>query len=204
MRENDLYFLLDTEIFMEIDSRPWDVLHTNDLQPVLYDTNFFKKGDIFISARHISTVFLYRPSTNKIIWYSQGPWRWQHDVDIIDEETIGIFNNNNPLVNQVSEYQKSVSQVVYYNFRTKKYSLPYKRHFRENNIMTKSDGLFTVMSNGDLFYEENLKGRIYLTDINGNILFKYIAASHLNWARLIEDKEFIAKVLKNLKKQKCI
>jgi hypothetical protein len=70
--------------------------------------------------------------------------------------------------------------------------------------MTKSDGLFSVMRNKDLFYEENLKGRIYLTNSNGDILFKYIAASHLNWSRLYEDKEFILKVIKNLKEKKCI
>ena len=37
---------------------------------------------------------LYRPSTNKVIWFKQGPWRFQHDVDIINKNTIAIFDNN--------------------------------------------------------------------------------------------------------------
>ena len=30
-------------------------------------------------------VFLYRPSTNEIIWKGTGPFFHQHDVDILDE-----------------------------------------------------------------------------------------------------------------------
>ena len=39
-------------------------------------------------------VLLYRPSTNKIIWYQQFPWVFQHDIDIISDKEIMIFNNN--------------------------------------------------------------------------------------------------------------
>ena len=36
-----------------------------------------------MSLRNISMVFLYRPSNNKVLWYRQGPWVFQHDVDVI-------------------------------------------------------------------------------------------------------------------------
>ena len=39
-------------------------------------------------------VFLYRPSENKILWYRQEPWVFQHDIDILSNSKISIFDNN--------------------------------------------------------------------------------------------------------------
>ena len=44
-----------------------DQIHLNDIQPALDNTNYWQKGDLLVSCRNISTVFLYRPTTNKII-----------------------------------------------------------------------------------------------------------------------------------------
>lgn len=71
-----------------------DPLHINDVQPVLKTSKYFNKGDLFISCKNISTVFLYRPTTNKIVKVIEGPFQSQHDIDIINDSTISIFNNN--------------------------------------------------------------------------------------------------------------
>ena len=39
-------------------------------------------------------VILYRPETNKIIKIIEGGFLHQHDVDILDDRTISIYNNN--------------------------------------------------------------------------------------------------------------
>ena len=49
-----------------------DPIHLNDIQPVDFDGEYWKKGDVFLSLRHQSMVLLYRPSTNKIIWKGTG------------------------------------------------------------------------------------------------------------------------------------
>ena len=71
-----------------------DPIHLNDIQPVLKDTKYFKKGDLFLSLRNLSFIILYRPSTNTIIKIISGPFSNQHDVDIINDKQISIFNNN--------------------------------------------------------------------------------------------------------------
>ena len=71
-----------------------DYFHLNDIQPVLSDSKFWKKGDIFISLRHQNRIFLYRPSTNKIIWTTNGSWLKQHDIDILNNHQISFFGNN--------------------------------------------------------------------------------------------------------------
>jgi len=75
-------------------STNFDYVHLNEVQPVLSDSKYWKKGDLFLSLRHQNLVLLYRPSTNKIIWSQNGPWLRQHDVEIIDSSRIGIFGNN--------------------------------------------------------------------------------------------------------------
>ena len=41
----------------------------------------------------LSAVFLYRPSSQKIIWLKNGPWLKQHDVDYMGEGIFTIFDN---------------------------------------------------------------------------------------------------------------
>ena len=69
-------------------------MHLNDIQPVLYDGNYMKKGDLLLSVRNISLIILYRPSNNKILKIIEGEFLNQHDVDIINDSTISIYNNN--------------------------------------------------------------------------------------------------------------
>ena len=61
-----------------------DPIHLNDIQPVDFDGEYWKKGDVFLSLRHQSMVLLYRPSSNEIIWKGTGLFFHQHDVDILD------------------------------------------------------------------------------------------------------------------------
>ena len=65
-----------------------DPIHLNDVQPTLLNTDYWNKDDLFLSIRDLSLILLYRPSTNKIIWYQQYPWVFQHDVDIINERKL--------------------------------------------------------------------------------------------------------------------
>ena len=53
-----------------------------------------EKGDLFLSLRSQNMIILYRLSTNKIISHITGPFSNQHDVDIISDKEISIFNNN--------------------------------------------------------------------------------------------------------------
>ena len=67
--DNDLEYLLFSmrdKFFVR------DPIHLNDIQPVDFDSQYWKKGDVFLSLRNQSMVLLYRPSTNKIIWKGTG------------------------------------------------------------------------------------------------------------------------------------
>ena len=69
-----------------------DPIHLNDIQPVDFNSQFWKKGDLFLSLRHQSMILLYRPSSNKIIWKGTGPFFHQHDVNILNDHQMWSFD----------------------------------------------------------------------------------------------------------------
>ena len=71
-----------------------DPLHIDDVQPVLRDGPFWRRGDLFVSLRINSVIFLYQPATDEVVWLESGPWLHQHDVDIVSEHEISVFSNN--------------------------------------------------------------------------------------------------------------
>ena len=103
-------------------------IHLNDIQPVNEDSNFWKKGDVFLSIAHQSMILLYRPSTNEIIWKGVGHTYYQHDVDILDDHRISIFNNNSKTLGDVATVDGN-NEVVIYDFKTNQYTSLSKRIF---------------------------------------------------------------------------
>ena len=185
-------------------SNQLDPIHLNDIKPAFIDTEYWKQGDVFISIRHQSAIIHYRPSTNKVINYITGPFAQQHDVDIISDKEISIFNNNNFIIN--NEY----SEVIIYNFETKKFKTLFNDQLQKNNFKTYSEGLSHIFKDGALMIEEQNHGRIILfnnqgekewefvnKDKNGNIGF-------INWSRVIEDELFIEKFKSLVKNKGCL
>ena len=71
-----------------------DPIHIKDIHPAKFDSNHWKKGDLFISLGHQSMIILFRPSTQQIIWKLSKEIFHQHDVNILNSHEISIFNNN--------------------------------------------------------------------------------------------------------------
>ena len=124
----------------------------------------------------------------------QGPFDQQHDGDLISDEGVSIFNNNNS-VSENSRY----SEVLIYNFETKTLSKKFNRQLKENNFKTKTQGLADFLKDGSMLVEEQNHDRLIFfnkdgekewefvnKDLNGDIGF-------ISWSRVLEDKTFIKK-----------
>ena len=182
-----------------------DPFHLNDVQPVNINSKYFRKGDILASLRNSHTVIHYRPSNDSIIKLIRGPFVFQHDVDVIDSVTISVSNNNvyqrfnrkdvsSPLFNpqgDSSVFTITHSNVVTYNYETDSFSTLYENMFIKNKISTKTEGLSTILPNGDLFYEEQNQGVLWILN-DSSVVYKHVFESyaegfreHLNWTRVI-------------------
>jgi hypothetical protein len=175
-----------------------DYFHINDIEPVLSDSKFWKKGDLFISLRNRNMIFLYRPCENKIIWKQSGPWLKQHDVDIINSNQIGIFGNDvidgnfslkkNFFINKTNHH-------YIFDFEEQTIKTPFNQLFKNQKIQTIFEGRSKIITNKGIFIEETCGGRLIFGDEKG-LIWTYVEKideehlSMFSWSRYITEEEF--------------
>ena len=180
-----------------------DPIHLNDIEPALSSTDYWEKGDIFLSIRHQSSILHYRPSTNEVINYIQGPFFMQHDVDIISDREISIFNNNN------SPFESLNSEILIYNLETKKFKKKFDNSIKIENIKTYSQGISEILDDGSMLVEEQNKGKLFFFNNKGEKEWEYVNKDQNNdiyfisWARIIKDKSISNSLRKKYKNKKC-
>ncbi len=167
-----------------------DPIHLNDVQPVMSDGKYWKKGDVFLSMRHKSAIALFRPSTARIVWLKLGPWMMQHDVDIVADGKISVFNNG---FNRVFEEppKGTINQVLVYDFDTDTVSSHDLGALRELDIKTETEGLQSLLPGGFLMVEETNYGRLAIIGPDGHPAAEYINGANdgfdyqLGWSRYV-------------------
>ncbi len=181
-----------------------DPIHLNDIQPATTNSDFWLKGDLLVSSRHLSLVFLYRPTTNKILWLKEEPWYNQHDCDFFENNKVVVFGNdvireetrikdrisNTNSIEGFLSKKRPYNQVYIYDCINDTVYTPYKQMLKQNKIKTLTRGRCDILSNGDLFVEETDAGRTVFGDsTNKKIEFarrinnKKITS--LNWSRVV-------------------
>lgn len=173
-----------------------DRIHLNDAQPILKEFNGAKIGDIALSIRHLSTVFLVQPQTGKIRWLKTGPWLSQHDVNPLDDGRYSIFGND--IIRKQDESQvfveDGISNIYVFDAMDGRIALPYSQVMAEQKIATGSSGRLKILANGDAFIEESDKSRLIRISEN-KVRWEYVNAispdtvGAVHWSRYISEKE---------------
>ena len=125
--------LLENEyrgLFLGVGSFEEDRIHLNDAQPIHQNHGSAMVGDIALSMRTLSTVMLYRPTTNKIIWLKTGPWLNQHDVNMLPDGSFSVFGND-VIFGESLQYPDRFSQVYIYNPEKDSIQTPYTEGIRK-------------------------------------------------------------------------
>ena len=165
-----------------------DPIHLNDIQPVLQDGPHWKKGDLFLSFRHMSMIMQYRPSTDEIVWMKQGPWLAQHDVDILDDHRIGIFNNNAYDRGKLARVH-GTNQITVVDFESGDVSEPWSDALAKADVKTLFEGLFRALPDGSAMIEEENSGRLLILAQDGTVRAEFInkgqngVSYRLGWSR---------------------
>jgi hypothetical protein len=189
--ENGLKYLL----FAHGEDYEEDPLHLNDIQPVNNDGNFWKKGDVFLSIRNQSMVVLYRPSTNKIIWKGTGPFLHQHDVNILDDRRISVFNNRSMNIFKGKNIVDGHNEIIIYDFESDSYSSYLSESLVQQDVRSATQGRGKILSNGDLFIEESNYGRTLYFNADGTLRWTHVNRSNsgnvyrVGWSRILKTKE---------------
>ena len=170
-----------------------DLSHLNCIEPALSDTDFWKKGDLFLSLKHFSSIVHYRPSENKIINYITGPYSNQHDINILSNKEISILNNNNFFIDN------KFSEILIYNFQTKQFRTLFNEQLKKENFKTSNGGVSQVLNDGSLIVEEQNHGRVMLFNNKGEKEWEFINKDKngnigsTSSISILEDRVFIKK-----------
>lgn len=204
--DNGLEYLLFSVGLLSYNNDP---IHLNDIQPVNSSTKFWKRGDVFLSLRHQSMIILYRPSINKIIWKGVGPFFHQHDIDILDDHRISIFNNNAKVFND-GRVVDGNNQVIIYNFETDEYSEYLSESLIKYDVRTPKEGLNQILPNKDLFVEESFYSRLLYFNADGSLRWSHVNRANdgniysSGWSRILytaEDIKIVNDFINN--KEEC-
>jgi hypothetical protein len=184
-----------------------DAIHLNEIQPAHYSTKYWLKDDLLLSLRHRSTIMIYRPSTNKIIWLKMGPWINQHNPEFLGESKISLFGNDAIRVNGKHVSANGQNNIYLFDFKDGSVSTPYSDVFRKLDIRTLSEGRQKILENGDLFVEETNHGRILRVSPTKEawefmVKVDIQTAGMVNWSRYLTSEE-IKNVLPLLEGSNC-
>jgi hypothetical protein len=185
-----------------------DPLHLNEINAAPSDGPYWKKGDLLISSRHLSTLFLYRPSTGRITWHKMGPWLNQHSPEFMDDHRISVFDNHVYSVGPNEFLNKGdMNRVLVYDFATGETSEPFKDLLTEARPMTMTQGRARILPDGGLFVEESNYGRL-LRFTKDRLLWSLVndydseRIGMLTWSRYLTAEE-AAEPLKALAQRPC-
>ena len=186
-----------------------DPIHINQITPAPSDTTYWKKNDLLISARHTSTIYLFRPSTGKIIWHQQGPWLNQHSVHFVNNHAIAVFGNDihakfpeSPFV-----YKDGHNQIYQYDFKLKRTQKLHQEALNNLKPQTVTEGRVRVFEDTSFFVEETENSRLFKIDSKGKLIWSYINTydaknlGALAWSRYLTNKELHSNV--NFENLKC-
>jgi hypothetical protein len=187
-----------------------DPIHINQITPAASDSAYWQTNDLLISARHTSTVYLYRPSTGKIIWHKQGPWLNQHSAHFLNQNTIAVFGNDvysnfpeSPFI-----YKEGHNQIYKYDFTTGLAQKLHSESLYELKPKTVFEGRVRVLEDNSIFFEESNNARLFKLNPNGKLVWSYINTYDVNnlgaisWSRYITNKELHAMI--NIENTKCM
>jgi hypothetical protein len=189
LQENGLDYILYSGNPSLADADP---IHLNDIQPVLTDGRVWKTGDVFISIRNKSKVFLFRPSTNKVLWMSGRYMLHQHDVDIIGDGIISVFDNDSLRRDRnVTKNINGTNKYLVIDLADNTVRFDFLEAFVKNDIRTLQQGLSDRISDNELFVEETNQGRVLQVKRDGSIVWQYVNRAdngmvyQTSWSRIL-------------------
>ncbi len=201
LQENGYHGLLYLSSKMDMPLVSGDMMHLNDVEefPQSMTPGTFGPGDIMVSLRNMSTVFVFNKTTRKIKYISTGEVFRQHDPDFVDGDHISIFNND--IISD--DPSKESSKIVIFSVKdnTKKIVFP----TAGETLFSRTQGKHQWLPNGNLLITEARNGRAIEIDVEGNVVWEYINyLANGNVGIILEatrlDKRFSAKTFTELAK----
>lgn len=145
-----------------------DPFHINDVELVYNicnnsDGNKLMNDDVLLSSRHLNSIILVR--NNSIYKIFQGSFNLQHDVDIINDSTISIANNNS--AGSYVNLMPVSSNVIHYNIVSQKETTL----LNDVQFATKTEGQVQYLPSGRIVLENQNSHELIVVN-NDTVIFR--------------------------------
>lgn len=180
-----------------------DPIHLNDIQVAYQNGPFMKQGDLFLSCRNKSMIIHYRPENDSLINIIQGDFIHQHDIDILSDTMISVFNNNivKPSLNQGIRKRKGElshtltgPNITYINLKNKECHTNLGNQLTDLNLNTTYEGLHEHLASGRIFIELQNIGVLSCFDSNNELILRKTFDSNIEgyiqrpqWTRVFDE-----------------
>ena len=177
---------LENAIYASLQEVPADPTHINDIEivtPILAQKiNGINSGDILVSIREMHMLAIFDKNNGQLKWYKQGPWVRQHDIDIMPDGKIELYNNRSKSIGE----WVSGSQIISYDVDTDNVKVIYPP---ETGIEFYSPimGTHQRIENNNLLISEALTGRVFETTDSGQIVWEYKSLYDNEYSALVES-----------------
>ncbi len=149
-----------------------DPLHANSLQVLDENTAKFipgsKPGNVLVSLKHLDMIVAMDLETESIVWALRGSWRAQHDVKLLGNGHILLFDNQGGLStysrSRVLEVDPKTGGIVWAFAGTK--NRPFESLTRGGEQWIESDGNMVIA--------ESTSGRILEVARDGEVVWEYV------------------------------
>ncbi|MFB6350676.1 MAG: arylsulfotransferase family protein [Bradymonadaceae bacterium] len=148
----------------------WDVLHTNNIEPIHRDFaehhDFAEPGQLLLSFRSLDAIGLLDVEKQKMVWMKRGFWKKQHDPDPLPNGNMLVFDNRGYRgpggATRVAEFDPATGEIVWAYTGTK-----------ENPFYSKKRGQQQPLPNGNLLITENQFGRAFEVTRDKEIVWEF-------------------------------
>lgn len=148
-----------------------DPLHANDIEVLTEETYRFipngKPGDVLLSVRHLDAILLADLVNHKITWVLRGTFRAQHDIDVLPNGNVMLFDNEGDITDT------GKSRVLEIDPRTGGIVWSYNGT-QMDPMYTENRGSQQRLPNGNTMINESNAGRIFEVTPDGDVVWEYI------------------------------
>ncbi len=191
LQENDLLGLLYLSALKDPKTTvSGDTLHLNDIDiyPADFSSSIFSPGDIMVSLRNISTIFVMDPETHKIKYRRTGDFLRQHDPDFIGGDSILLLDNRNLAPSTAPE--PPGSRILEIDAATDSLQVKF-RGTGGAAFFTAFMGKQQLLDNGNLMITSAMEGRAIELAADGTLLWEYINALDNGHIGLLSQAEIL-------------
>jgi hypothetical protein len=156
---------------------PEDVTHLNDVEPLSAamadEYPLFEEGDLVVSLRGLSLVFVFDPETGEVKWHATDPFIYQHDPDFIGDGWIGVFDNNYDLTGSGRGTMLGGSRIVAIQPHTDSMDIRFPTP-RSEPFYTHIRGKWQKLENGNMLLTEAVAGRVVEVNPQGETVWEWV------------------------------